>query len=177
MLFVQLAICSMPWVQNICLQQLDMCSQLLGTLVPPFDCPELLDTHICGSPVQKLKVIPLRISIASLPSKRRIAELPLRVGLIRALQIHQIFMQLRSTRMSPTLNRKSAKQRFEGSDSIEIHNGITFNFYTGLPHMQLNPIFHDSTTGVTLVRKIFTVPDHPHFHDCDVCIQGAWERG
>ena len=36
--------------------------------------------------------------------------------------------------MSPTLNRR-AVQRFEGNDAIEIRNGITFDFYTGLPHM------------------------------------------
>ena len=37
---------------------------------------------ICGSPVQKSKVIPLCISIASLPLKRCIAELLLKAGLI-----------------------------------------------------------------------------------------------
>ena len=26
-------------------------------------------------------------------------------------------------------------QHFKGNDVIEIHNGITFDFYTGLPHM------------------------------------------
>ena len=55
-----------------------------------------LNKHICGSPVQKSKVIPLRISIALLCSKRRIAELPLRVGLIRASQMHEQLMNLRS---------------------------------------------------------------------------------
>ena len=39
------------------------------------------------------------------------------------------------TRMSPTLNGSSAIRRFERSDAIEIHDGITFDFYTGLPHM------------------------------------------
>ena len=37
--------------------------------------------------------------------------------------------------MSPALNGSSAIRRFEGSDAIEIRNGITFDFYTGLPHM------------------------------------------
>ena len=37
-----------------------------------------------GSPVHKLKITPLHISIASLRSKRSIAELPLRVRLICA---------------------------------------------------------------------------------------------
>ena len=44
---------------------------------------QILD--ICGSPVLKLKVIPLRISITLLCLKCRIAELSLRAGLIRAL--------------------------------------------------------------------------------------------
>ena len=37
--------------------------------------------------------------------------------------------------MSPTLNGSSAIRRFEGSDAIKICDGITFDFYTGLPHM------------------------------------------
>ena len=37
--------------------------------------------------------------------------------------------------MSPALNGSSAIQRFERSNAIEICNGITFDFYTGLPHI------------------------------------------
>ena len=37
--------------------------------------------------------------------------------------------------MTPALNGSSAIQRFEGSNAIEIRDKITFNFYTGLPHM------------------------------------------
>ena len=37
--------------------------------------------------------------------------------------------------MSPARNGSSAVRRFEGSDAIEIRDGITFDFYTGLPHM------------------------------------------
>ena len=37
--------------------------------------------------------------------------------------------------MSPALNGSSAIRRFEGSDVIEIRDGITFDFYTGLPHV------------------------------------------
>ena len=37
--------------------------------------------------------------------------------------------------MSPAFNRSSAIQRFKGSDAIEIRNGITFGFCTGLPQM------------------------------------------
>ena len=39
--------------------------------------------------------------------------------------------------MSPTLNGSSAIWHFEGSDTIEICNGITFDFYTGLPHIHI----------------------------------------
>ena len=39
--------------------------------------------------------------------------------------------------MSPALNRSSAIRRFERSDAIEIRDGITFDFYTGLPQMPL----------------------------------------
>ena len=37
--------------------------------------------------------------------------------------------------MSPALNGSSAIRRFEGSDAIEIRDGITFDFYMGLPHI------------------------------------------
>ena len=36
--------------------------------------------------------------------------------------------------ISLALNRSSVIRRFEGSDVIEIRDGITFDFYTGLPH-------------------------------------------
>ena len=48
--------------------------------------------------------------------------------------------------MSSTLNESSAIWRFEGTDTIEICNGITFNFYTGLPH-------------ITVIRLWYTVQD------------------
>ena len=41
-------------------------------------------------------------------------------------------------RMSPTLSGSSAIRRFEGNGTIEIHDGITFEFYTGLPHIVLS---------------------------------------
>ena len=40
--------------------------------------------------------------------------------------------------MNPVLNGSSAIQCFEGSDVIEIHDGITFDFYTVLPHTLSN---------------------------------------
>ena len=38
-------------------------------------------------------------------------------------------------RMSPTLKGSSAIRHFERSDVIEIRDGITSDFYTGLPHI------------------------------------------
>ena len=43
--------------------------------------------------------------------------------------------------MSPARNGSLAIQRFEGSDAIEIRNGITFDFYTGLPHVLIDVFF------------------------------------
>ena len=43
--------------------------------------------------------------------------------------------------MSPTLNGSSAIRRFERSDVIEIRDGITFDFYTGLPAHSLEKCF------------------------------------
>ena len=39
-------------------------------------------------------------------------------------------------RMSPALNVSSAIRCFKHSNAIEIHNGITFVFYMGLPHIR-----------------------------------------
>ena len=53
--------------------------------------------------------------------------------LINLLDIHTSMKRA----MSPALNGSSAIlsiRRFEGSDAIEIRNGITFDFYTGLLH-------------------------------------------
>ena len=37
--------------------------------------------------------------------------------------------------MSPALKRITALQHFECGNAVEIHNGIIFNFYPGLPHV------------------------------------------
>ena len=37
--------------------------------------------------------------------------------------------------MSPALNGLTALQRFECDNTVEIHNGIMFDFYPGLPHV------------------------------------------
>ena len=39
--------------------------------------------------------------------------------------------------MSPALNGSSAIRLFEHSDAIEIRDGITFDFYTGLPQLAI----------------------------------------
>ena len=37
--------------------------------------------------------------------------------------------------MGHTPNESSVLQHFERGDALEIHNGIMFDFYPGLPHM------------------------------------------
>ena len=37
--------------------------------------------------------------------------------------------------MSPALNGSSALLLFERGNVVEIHNGIMFDFYPGLPHL------------------------------------------
>ena len=61
--------------------------------------------------------------------------------------------------MNPAPNGSSAIHSFEGSDVIKIHNEITFDFYTGLPHMyntqlpSMTSMWHGS--GV-LNKRIFS---------------------
>ena len=38
--------------------------------------------------------------------------------------------------MNPSLNGSSALQHFECGNAFEIHNGIMFDFYPGLPHRE-----------------------------------------
>ena len=52
---------------------------------------------------------------------------------VDSLDIHASMKQV----MSPALNRSSAIRRFEHGNAIEIRDGITFDFYTGLPHVVL----------------------------------------
>ena len=42
--------------------------------------------------------------------------------------------------MSPTLAGSSAIGHFEGSDAIKIRDGMTFDFYTGLPLITVKPV-------------------------------------
>ena len=54
-------------------------------------------------------------------------------------------------RMSPTLNGSSVIQHFECSNVIEIRDGITFDFHTGLPHMYYGPPTHRNKLGMRCV--------------------------
>ena len=65
-----------------------------------------------------------------------VSELPLRVGLIRALWMHEYLIFLRCACMSPTLNRSSVIRHFERSNAIKTCDGIIFDFYMGLPYME-----------------------------------------
>ena len=53
--------------------------------------------------------------------------------------------------MSPTLNESSAIQRFKHSNVIEICDGITFDFYTVLPHVYI--LFYCSVRVMTVVLE------------------------
>ena len=77
--------------------------------------------------------------------KRRIAELQVKAGLIRATH-------LQSTYMSRALNGSSAIQCFKCSDAIEICNKIILNFYMGLPHIYISGL---KLHGYKLVHKHF----------------------
>ena len=39
--------------------------------------------------------------------------------------------------LSPTFNGNSALPRFKRSNAVEIHNGIMFDLYIGLPHVAM----------------------------------------
>ena len=55
--------------------------------------------------------------------------------------------------MSPALNGSLAIRRFEHSDAIEIRDGITLDFYTGLPHMY-----------ITCSNQLISFCTHTHTH-------------
>ena len=46
-----------------------------------------------------------------------------------------------TARLSPALNGSSEIRCFERSDVIEIHNGIIFDFYVGLPHVHVYTVY------------------------------------
>ena len=79
--------------------------------------------------------IPLHNSTALPRSKHCSAKLPLRAGLICAAKMHEYLISLYVARMSPAIKGSSVLHCFECSNTVEIHNGIMFDFYPGLPHM------------------------------------------
>ena len=49
--------------------------------------------------------------------------------------------------MSPTVDGSSVIQHFKRSDAVEICDGITFDFYTGLPHMYIPLVVSERKGG------------------------------
>ena len=89
-------------------------------------------TFIHGSATYKLRIVPLCISIPSPCLKCCIAELPLRMGLIRKLNR---YLRIYEARMSPLWFSNMALQ---SSQAIKTCDGILFDFYTGLPHIAVD---------------------------------------
>ena len=69
--------------------------------------------------------------------------------------------------MSPALNRSSEIWRFEGSDAIEIRDGITFDFYTGLPHVYSSCTLNASLTLVRYSAELLLIRAG-HIYTCCV---------
>ena len=82
--------------------------------------------------------------------------------------------------MSPTLKGSSAIQRFERSDAIKIRDGITFNFYTGLPHVQ-NPTYgtncmNHANLGRAWMRWLRYTATSTPFNNTKACNQQYLDR-
>ena len=56
--------------------------------------------------------------------------------------------------MSPALNGSSVIRRFKCSNVIEIYNGITFDFYTGLPHINTRAMMLQTRHWVTQYQAL-----------------------
>ena len=63
------------------------------------------------------------------------------------------YSYIHEAHMSPALNGSSAIWRFKHSNVIEIHGGITFDFYMGLPHMEMIGILPRYNT--TIIGRYF----------------------
>ena len=63
-------------------------------------------------------------------------------------------------RMSPALNGSFALQRFECGNTVELRNGIMFDFYPGLPHICGSPY-----VLAILSSSIKPDPSHGSLHD------------
>ena len=93
-------------------------------MFPGLPCFVLLSLHTQYVALGKNRNIPLHVSTMLSHSKRRSAELPHRL-----IRYSCIFV----ARMSPALNGSSALQHFEHGNTVEIHKGMMFDFYPGLP--------------------------------------------
>ena len=60
--------------------------------------------------------------------------------------------------MSPALNGSSAIRHFKGSDAIKIRDGITFDFYTGLPHIAPTSKSWPIVSSPDLIRHVYCFP-------------------
>ena len=68
--------------------------------------------------------------------------------------------------MSPALNGSSAIRRFKRSNAIEIRDVITFDFYTGLPHMLISKTARKYALNIQYAneRQKLTTPPKPRRH-------------
>ena len=79
-------------------------------------------------------------------------ELMLGVGL-NTLCKRASYSWVYTVRMSPTRNGSTALQCFECGNALEIHNGIMFDFYLGLPHIESSTV--SPTTSITTSTKLW----------------------
>ena len=88
--------------------------------------------------------------------------------------------------MSPSLNGSSLIRRFEGSDAIEICNRISFDFYTGLPHICLwwvceivceNAVFLAHINVIVCVWMLFVVLVRSVFYMYVCACMWMWDGG
>ena len=74
--------------------------------------------------------------------------------------------------MSPTLNVSSVIQHFKHSNAIEIHNGITFDFYMGLAQVSVaiisSMVLHHKVIKLQHMTKTEVMQQHKvRRHHCD----------
>ena len=72
--------------------------------------------------------------------------------------------------MSPTLNGSSVIRHFKRSDAIEKRDGITFDFYMGLPRV-IAVLFQCTDKNHTFVLKVSS-PTFIHPEYLDVASEG-----
>ena len=85
---------------------------------------------------------------------RNSAKLTLGAGLICVLCGRIRYSCIYIVHMSPTLSGSSALQHIKPGDALEICDGITFDFYLGLPHI-LNYIINYICNNKGLIIYIY----------------------